>query len=301
MLNYFRIIVTVAFLLISASTTFSQTVAENDSSAKKAKADKTLPLITTRTLEFTAEEGTWISLDLLPDGSTILFELLGDFYTMPISGGKATRITEGQAYDMQPRYSPDGTQITFVSDRNGSENLWIANADGTDPKAITTGEKQSYMSPIWEPDGDYLIAVKGTQLWLYHKDGGSGVQITGHREEGGPTPPAHIGPAFGNDSRYLWVNLRGNLGGGFALAQPKAWDFSPEVLHSRRSTVREVGAFQIGLLDRETGRVMVRTHESIGAFRPVPSPDGRWLVYATRYEAREVLKLLDLTSGEQHW
>ena len=301
MLNYFRIIVTVAFLLISASTTFSQTVAENDSSAKKAKADKTLPLITTRTLEFTAEEGTWISLDLSPDGSTILFELLGDFYTMPISGGKATRITEGQAYDMQPRYSPDGTQITFVSDRNGSENLWIANADGTDPKAITTGEKQSYMSPIWEPDGDYLIAVKGTQLWLYHKDGGSGVQITGHREEGGPTPPAHIGPAFGNDSRYLWVNLRGNLGGGFAITQPKAWDFSPEVLHSRRSTVREVGAFQIGLLDRETGRVMVRTHESVGAFRPVASPDGRWLVYATRYEAREVLKLLDLTNGEEHW
>ena len=47
--------------------------------------------------------------------------------------------------------------------------------------------------------------------------------------------------------------------------------------------------------------MLVRTHELEGAFRPVPSPDGRWLVYATRYDAREALKLLDLTNAEEHW
>ncbi len=191
--------------MVAVQPAFSQTIAENDSSAAKAKKSKSLPLITTRTMQFTTDEGTWISLDLSPDGSTIIFKILDDFYTLPIAGGTATRITSGQAYDMQPRYSPDGEQITFVSDRNSSENLWLANADGSDPRALTTGERENFMSPVWTPDGKYVIAVKGSQLWLYHKDGGSGVQMTGHRKEGAPNPPAHIGPAFGNDPRYLYI------------------------------------------------------------------------------------------------
>ena len=116
----------------------AQTVEENDSSAEEASKSKTLPLITTRTLEFTTDEGTWISLDLSPSGQTIVFELLGDLYTLPVTGGEATRLTSGQAYDMQPRYSPDGEQLVFVTDRNGSENVWISNADGTDARALTS-------------------------------------------------------------------------------------------------------------------------------------------------------------------
>lgn len=280
---------------------FAQTPEQNDSAAAAAAKAKSLPLITTRTLAFTTDEGSWISLDLSPDGNTILFELLGDLYTLPITGGTATRITGGQAYDMQPRYSPDGRHIVFVSDRNGSENVWITDADGGNPRAITTSERESYMSPVWTPDGQYLIAAKGSQFWLYHRDRGSGIQITGHREEGGPTPPAHLGPAFGDDPRYLWVNVRGNLGGGFTTATPEPWEseFGPD--HSPRSSARLVGSYQIGQLDRENGRVYVRTHELEGAFRPVPSPDGRWLVYTTRYDAREALKLVDLTTGEERW
>jgi Tol biopolymer transport system component len=296
-----RVALAAVFFLIYVASAAAQTAAENDSSAAEAEKSKSLPLITTRTLAFTAEEGTWISLDLSPDGRTIVFELLGDLYTLPVEGGTATRITSGQAYDMQPRYAPDGSQITFVSDRNGSENLWIADSDGSDPHALTTGERENYMSPVWTPDGKYVIAVKGTQLWLYHEEGGSGVQVTGHRKDGEEAPPAHMGPAFGDDARYLWVNLRGNLGGGFDLASRVPWDHEFDVMHSPRSSARRVGAYQIGQLDRETGRVLVRTHELEGSFRPTPSPDGRWLVYATRFDAREALKLLDLTNGEERW
>ena len=88
-----------------------------------------------RTMAFTTSEATWLSLDLSPDGKTIVFELLGDLYTLPVTGGEATRITSGQAYDMQPAFSPDGKKLVFISDRNGSENVWIANADGTKPRA----------------------------------------------------------------------------------------------------------------------------------------------------------------------
>ena len=183
----------------------SQTVEQNDSSAQAARRANSLPLITSRTLDFTTDEGTWIDVDLTPDGETIVFELLGDLYTLPIGGGTATRITSGQGYDMQPRYSIDGSEIVFVSDRDGSENIWVANADGSDARQLTDTERDNYMSPVWTPDGEYVMANKGTQLWLWHEDGGSGVQITGR--DGGDGPgggpgfgggtPSHTGAAFG--------------------------------------------------------------------------------------------------------
>ncbi len=284
----------------------SQTAAQNDSAAKAAVTSKSLPLIATRTLSLTATEGTWISLDVKPDGTAIVFELLGDLYTLPIAGGTATRITSGLPYDMQPRFSPNGKQIVFVSDRDGSENLWLADADGSNPRALTTGERENYVSPVWTPDGQYIIATKGSQLWIYHKDGGSGLQVTGLKKAGAPTtapaPASHYGPAFGNSPRYMWVNVRGARGqGGFGVAPcgPEAPEFGPD--EGPRSNPRQVGQFQIGQLDRETGQVLLRTHETEGALRPVPSPDGRWLVYSVRYDARQALKLLDLTTGEERW
>ncbi|MGH6690442.1 MAG: amidohydrolase family protein, partial [Gammaproteobacteria bacterium] len=284
--------------LSAASAASAQTAAQNDSAAAAAVKAKSLPLIATRTMEFTTDEGSWISLDVSPDGRTIVFELLGDLYTLPIAGGMALRITNGQAYDMQPRYSPDGKKLVFVSDRDGAENLWVADADGSNARALTTTERDSYMSPVWTPDSEYIIAAKGAQLWLYHRERGSGLQMTGVRTT--PPPPALLGPAFGNDPRILWINVRGAVESGFSVATREPWDDDFDPMHSR-SSARLVGPYQIGQLDRETSRVRVRTHETEGAFRPVPSPDGRWLVYATRYDAREALKLLDLSTGEERW
>ena len=306
----FRRAAPLALASLIAGQALGQSAAQNDSAAKAAAKAKTLPLITTRSLRFTATEGTWISLDVSPDGRTILFELLGDLYTLPMSGGSATRITNGQSFDMQPRYSPDGKSIVFVSDRNGSENLWIADANGANARALTTGEREDYLSPIWSPDSRTVIATKGGQLWLYYKDGGAGVQITGTRRAQppggppappGPQGPAYFGAAFGRDPRFLWLNVRGDVPPGFTLASgPTEAEPDP---HSDvyRSTPRQVGPFQVGQLDRENGRILVRTHEAESALRPVPSPDGRWLVYATRFDAREALKLLDLTTGDERW
>jgi Tol biopolymer transport system component len=287
-----------ATLLVSSSQAFAQTAAQADSAAKKAVSSSSLPLITTRTLKFTTDEGTWISLDVSPDGRTIVFDLLGDLYTLPITGGTATRITSGQGFDAQPRFSPDGKKIVFTSDRDGSDNLWLMNADGSQPKALTKGPGSNFTSPHWTPDGKYVVVSKGWDgLFFYHIEGGSGMKAPGR---GGS------GPVFGKDPRYMY--LTSSIGFGFGDQEnesdkPAYRRGSMDDRASRhephdRSSGRQVGGSQIGQYDRQTGKTFIITEELEGAYRPMPSPDGRWLVYATRHDARGVLMLRDLTTGE---
>ncbi|MCH2464294.1 MAG: hypothetical protein MK237_00140 [Gemmatimonadetes bacterium] len=73
-----------------------------------------LPLEGSRSVTIDTDEGTWLSVDVHPDGQTLVFDLLGDLYTIPIEGGEANRITHGLAFDGQPRYSPQGDKIIFV-------------------------------------------------------------------------------------------------------------------------------------------------------------------------------------------
>jgi len=153
-----------------------------------------LPLVPTRNVTFTTHEGTWMSVDVSPDGKSIAFDLVGDLYTLPIGGGTAKRITSGTAFDGNPAWSPDGKTIAFVSDRSGADNVWLVDADGSHARALTTGDNTQYLSPRWMPDGKYVVVAKSSpnlfDLWLFHKDGGKGVKMT----QTTPPPPAPFAP-----------------------------------------------------------------------------------------------------------
>ena len=107
----FRVAIPLLITLSLAITTYS-TAAED------------LPLAeTSNLLEFTVDEGSWVSVSLHPSNEYFIFDLLGDIYSLPISGGRAERITSGMAFDSQPVISPSGEKIAFISDRNGRNNL----------------------------------------------------------------------------------------------------------------------------------------------------------------------------------
>ncbi|MGH7506961.1 MAG: amidohydrolase family protein, partial [Longimicrobiales bacterium] len=248
--------------------------------AEDSAREKGLPLEPTRSLRYTAHEGSWLSLDVSPDGSTIVFDFLGDLYTLPIDGGSARRLTSGLAFDGQPRFSPDGERIVFTSDRSGGENLWILSLDLADTVQVTKGDKERYQSPEWTPDGNYVVASKaylriGTpKLWLWHVDGGSGAQLI--RE---PENLKTLGPAFGDDARYIWHAQRtGN------------WEYNAEFPQ-----------YQLAVYDRETGESYDRSARYGSAFRPTLSPDGRWLVFGTRHDEETGLRIRDLDTGEERW
>src|SRR5881394_344574 len=277
-----------AAVLSTTATLLAQTppAPAADTSKKPPKNDE-LPLTPTRTVEFETSEGTWMSLDVSPDGRTIVFELLGDLYTMPAAGGAATRITSGPAFDSQPRWSPDGKRIVFLSDRSGAENIWLCDPDGKNAKALTKGNNNLYASPEWTPDGNYIVASRTSgvlgsvyELWLYHKDGGSGAAML--RVQVGPNqpPPMNtLGAAFGKDPRYIWV-ARHRGGFGYNLEYP---------------------LWQLAIYDRQLGRTFTQTDLYGSAMRPVLSPDGTWLVYATRYDAETGLRLRNLQTGDEKW
>ena len=231
-----------------------------DSVKKDKKKKKDLPLEAERTIKFNTDEGSWISLDVNPDGTTIVFELLGDLYTMPILGGKATKLTKGLAFDSHPRYSPDGKQIVFVSDRSGGENIWVAELeeDTTVYKQITKGKFNLYQSADWTPDGKYIVGSKGKallgipKLWMYHVDGGSGAQLTK-----GSDRLKTVEPAISPDGRYIWYSRRN---GG--------WNYNAQFPQ-----------YQLSIYDRETGKTETQTSRYGSAFTPTLSSDGKWLVY----------------------
>ncbi|MEL7222889.1 MAG: amidohydrolase, partial [Bacteroidota bacterium] len=133
------------------------------------------------TVKFSTDEGTWMNLDVSPDGQTIAFDLLGDIYTIPISGGQATPIRTGLAWEVQPRFSPDGKKLLFTSDAGGGDNIWTMAVDGSDAKQITKEDFRLLNNASWTPDGQYFVARKhftsgrslgAGEMWMYHISGG---------------------------------------------------------------------------------------------------------------------------------
>jgi imidazolonepropionase-like amidohydrolase/Tol biopolymer transport system component len=269
-----------------ASPTLAQPAA--DTTRPRTAPNSDLPLIPTRPLKFTTDEGTWMSLDVSPDGRTIVFDLLGDIYTVPMGGGSAKRITSGSGFDGQPRFSPDGKVIVFVSDRSGSENLYTVDPDGQRVRPITTGRNQAYISPDYTPDGQYIVVSRSNDLWLYHKDGGSGLRLTGQPQpqqqpQGGPPggnqPNNFMGASVSPDGRYIYASARTGPAGYNQM----------------------LGTTQVVMYDRNTGRLERRTMNLGTGFRPAVSPDGKWLAYGSRRMAVTGLKLRELASGDEKW
>ena len=231
-------------------------------------------------------KGTWMSLDVSPDGGEVAFDLLGDIYVVPISGGEARPLTSGGAWDMQPRYSPNGREIAFTSDRGGGDNIWAMGRDGSAPRAITKEKFRTLNQADWAPDGNFIVARKhftssrslgAGEMWLYHRSGGGdGVQMTKARTKQKDTNE----PAFSPDGRYLYFSDDATPGGTFEYSK----DVNGQI-------------YVIQRLDRQTGEIESFVTGPGGAIRPTPSPDGKSLAFIRRIRYKSTLMLMDLASG----
>jgi imidazolonepropionase-like amidohydrolase/Tol biopolymer transport system component len=275
--------------LALASILVSPIAAQPDDTGGSRAAAKGLPLTPARHMDVTLSEGTWISLDVSPDGNMIAFDLLGRLYTMSAAGGDARVITNGLAFEGLPRFSPDGRHIAFVSDRSGEDNLWIANTDGSNARAITSEENALFASPFWSADSRSIFVSKkkphyfssAFEIWGYEIDGGSGTQIVKSRATPSANPSrAALGAVLAPDQRHLYY-ARKNIGGASGSGRLVPW--------------------QIVRRDLQSGEDDVLTALEGGAFRPLLTPDGRHLIYGTRFHSQTALRIRDLATTEERW
>lgn len=272
--------------LVLVTTTVAAGASDSDDAWSVSEPDFQTP---PRVVNIDVDQGTWMSLDVSPDGRTIAFDLLGDIYVLPISGGQARNISAGLHWDMQPRFSPDGASIAFTSDRAGGDNIWLMGTDGSEPRQISRESFRLLNNPTWSPDGHYIAARKhftterslGTgEIWLYDLRGGSGVQVV---KRPGKAFQKELGePMFAPDGEAIYYSQNVTPGDRFLYAQ----DSNKETFRIRRIVLA-------------TGEIEDVAGGPGGAVRPAPSPDGKMLAYVKRLRARSRLFVKNLTSGEE--
>jgi imidazolonepropionase-like amidohydrolase/Tol biopolymer transport system component len=243
-----------------------------------------------KAVAFETDEATWVNVTVSPDGRTILFDVLGDIYGMPIDGtgtGMATRILSGPAYYMQPRFSPDGQWVAFVSDEGAGHNVWLMRPDGSDARQLTRETQRLVNSPAWAQDGEYVYVRKhfiqqrslgAGEVWTYHRSGGTGLQVTerqGWQKDQGE-------PAISHDGRYLYYSR----------------DVTPGITFEYNKNVHDV-IYAVIRRDLETGEETRFLNRPGGSIAPMPSPDGRHLAFIRRVDTQSVLFLRDLETGHE--
>nr|WP_237587029.1 amidohydrolase family protein [Pontibacter russatus] len=235
----------------------------------------------------TTSEGTWMSVDVSPDGKEIIFDMLGDIYIMPAAGGKAKLLRSGRAYEVQPRFSPNGQYISFTSDAGGGDNIWVMKRDGSDARQITDENFRLLNNAVWTPDGEYIVARKhftntrslgAGEMWMYHRTGGSGVQLTKRKNDQQDAGEPFASP----DGKYIYFSE--DMSGGSTFQYNK--DPNGQIYVIRR-------------VDRNTGEIENVVTGNGGAVRPVLSRDGKLLAFVRRVRTKSVLFVHDLKTGEE--
>ena len=238
-------------------------------------------------VSFQTTEGTWMNLDVSPDGRKIVFDLLGNIYIMPVDGGEATPLRESLAYEVQPRFSPDGSKISFTSDAGGGDNIWVMNRNGSDARQITGEDFRLLNNAVWAPEGDYLIARKhftstrslgAGELWMYHITGGSGIQLVERMNDQQDLGQPFMTP----DGEYVYYSQDVYPGGMFQYNK----DPNSQI-------------YAINRYNRETGETERVTGGPGGAISPTISPDGSNMAFIKRVREKSVLYLRDLETGRE--
>jgi len=246
------------------------------------------PLSPFKQVDFTVDEGTWMNLDVSPDGSTIIFDMLGDIYTMPVKGGKASLLQGGHAFEIQPRFSPDGNKIVYTSDRGGGDNIWIMDKDGSNAFQLTKEAYRLLNNPVWTTDGNFIVARKhftsqrsmgAGEMWMYHKAGGKGIQLTKRKNDQMDAGE----PCASPDGKYIYYSEDMSSGERFEYNK----DPNSQIYMIRRYNM-------------EDGKVENVIQGPGGAIRPQVSPDGSKLAFIRRVREKSVLFIHDLATGIQN-
>jgi imidazolonepropionase-like amidohydrolase/Tol biopolymer transport system component len=156
------------------------------------------------TVSFRVSTGTRLSFDLAPDGQSVVMDLLGQLWRVPVAGGEALPLTDAVAdvaEDIDPAFAPDGRWLLFQGDRPGGRAVWRMPATGGATEAVTTAliPYWSRAMPAWSPDGSRIAHVAGDSIRVLRLETGAEYALNA----AGVTQPALASPAWSPDGAYL--------------------------------------------------------------------------------------------------
>jgi Tol biopolymer transport system component/DNA-binding winged helix-turn-helix (wHTH) protein len=160
-----------------------------------------------------------------------------------------TSLIISTALEISPRYSPDGKRIAFVSNRSGSDEIWVCDSDGENPIRLTSFHGPLAGSPSWSPDGKRIVfdcrPEGNADIYVVSAEGGQPRRLTTDTAE-------DIVPSWSRDGRWIYFTSNRYADGGS-------------------------GRLQIWKMPGDGGEAVQMTRQ--GGFEPMESPDGRWLYF----------------------
>ena len=285
-----RNVVLASLFLGSALGTVAPAIAQDPATSVAAQPGRTrdLPLDAARNIGIDTDEGSWIPSTSLPTvgRSSSTCSATSTPCRSPVATPRRSRAAWRSTRSRASR--PTASRSSSRPTATAATTSGPSTSRRRHSKQITKGKGTRYRSPEWTPDGNYVVVVAGhdpdrrrrscgcsTRTWRRHR---SSCAIRS-RCSNGAIPVSTIGAAFGKDDRYIWFAQRGG-----------AWEYNAGLPQ-----------YQLMTFDRQTGRRETRANVLGSAFRPALSPDGKYLVYGSRYEAQTGLRIRDLQTGEERW
>jgi tricorn protease len=217
---------------------------------------------------------------LSPDARTICFSYLGDLWTVPTEGGRASRLTVHPARDIQPRYSPDGRWIVFSSSRHGNYDLFLMPAGGGEPRRLTYSSGYDFTGGF-TPDSQWVVYYSGAygagDLFKVKVTGGEPVRLTWDSREWEYLP--RVSP----DGRWIACNFNGT---------PGAWRHRGY----KGSNNADIWLAQMATPIDSPKRLTENTGQD---FAPLWSPDGETIYYVSDREGQVNLWSMDRKGERQ--
>jgi Tol biopolymer transport system component len=188
-------------------------------------------------------------------------------YVMNSDGSDRSRLAEAQSgFLSAPSWSPDGSMLAYVSEQDGSPDIWLMASDGSNPVNLTHHEAKDH-SPAWSPDGEWIAfaSVRDSLYWELYvmRPDGSDVQ------------------------RLTWWEDASDLS--------PSW--SPDGTRIAFASKRD-GNWEIYIMDRDGGNLVRLTDHAADDTNPAWSPDGGRIAFASTRDGYPEIYVMPIAGGE---